>query len=42
MARVKNAANSPDRSVADVYGAWLAQQSQFTPADVGTANVMMQ
>lgn len=43
MARVKtdDAAGKPDRSVADVYGAWLKQQSQFTPADVATANVMM-
>lgn len=40
LAAARRASPAADRSVADVYSAWLAQNPQFTSADVGQANIM--
>lgn len=40
LAAAKRAPPAADRSVADIYSTWLGQNPQFTPADVGQANIM--
>ncbi|PRW58489.1 amine oxidase [Chlorella sorokiniana] len=41
LARLKGATPADNRSFGDVYGEWLAANTQFTAADRGQANMMM-